>query len=286
LFFFSFVFFFSFSFLLALVRPGRFDRHVVVPMPDVKGREQILNYHAKAVPLDQTVNMKTLARGTPGLSGADLANLINQAALKASLEGKSTVGMAEMEYAKDKILMGAERKSAVIDPENRNIVAYHEGGHALVAMYTPGAMPVHKATIMPRGSALGMVSQLPEKDELSWTKKQLFARLDVAMGGRAAEEMMFGSENVTSGASSDIENATRVAQAIVMRFGMSEKVGPVLHKEEDLATLSPGTRFVIEEEVKSLLEVGVTFLLSSFFFLFRSNSRPTNRAPKREPPRC
>jgi ATP-dependent metalloprotease len=170
-----------------------------VPIPDVRGREQILTHHAKAVPLASDVNLKTVARGTPGLSGADLANLINQAALKASMEGKTEVGMHDMEFAKDKILMGAERKSAVIDEENRKIVAFHEGGHALVAMYTPGAMPIHKATIMPRGSALGMVSQLPEKDELSWTKKQLFARLDVAMGGRAAEEMMFGSDNVTSG---------------------------------------------------------------------------------------
>lgn len=227
---------------------------MVVPIPDVKGREQILTYHAKSVPLSKDVNLKILARGTPGLSGADLANLINQGALKASLEGKSEVAMKDLEYAKDKILMGAERKSAVIDEANRNIVAFHEGGHALVAMYTPGAMPIHKATIMPRGSALGMVSQLPEKDELSWTKKQLFARLDVAMGGRAAEEMIFGQENVTSGASSDIESATRIAQAIVTKFGMSDKVGPVLHKDEDFGTLSPETRLVIEEEVRSILE--------------------------------
>jgi len=267
------------------VRPGRFDRHVVVPLPDVKGREQILAYHAKSVPLGGDVNMKTLARGTPGLSGADLANLINQAALKASLEGKSAVGMFELEYAKDKILMGAERKSAVIDEENRKIVAFHEGGHALVAMYTPGAMPVYKATIMPRGSALGMVSQLPEKDELSWTKKQLFARLDVAMGGRAAEEMMFGSENVTSGASSDIENATRVAQAIVMRFGMSEKVGPVLHRDEDLATLSPETRLVIEEEVKGLLEVrGFPSIVSSVVADGQIFLPHVSRVPRRGPP--
>jgi len=293
-FFFSFFFiqfsslgslFLIFSLDPALVRPGRFDRHVVVPIPDVKGREQILAYHAKQVPLSSDVNLKIVARGTPGLSGADLANLINQAALKASMEGKAEVTMHDMEYAKDKILMGAERKSAVIEEENRKLVAFHEGGHALVAIYTPGAMPIHKATIMPRGSALGMVrtllfvflscllfsipflllqvSQLPEKDELSWTKKQLLARLDVAMGGRAAEEMMFGTDNVTSGASSDIESATRIAQAIVMRFGMSDKVGPVLYKDEELSTLSPQTRSTIEEEVKGLLEVR-----AENFFLF------------------
>jgi len=238
----------------ALVRPGRFDRHVVVPMPDVRGRQQILQHHSKNIPLGGDVDLAVVARGTPGLSGADLANLINQAALKASIEGKKEVNMTDLEYAKDKILMGAERKSAVIDEENRKIVAFHEGGHALVAMYTPGAMPVHKATIMPRGQALGMVAQLPEKDELSWTKKQLFARLDVAMGGRVAEELIFGQDNVTSGASSDIEGATRVAQAIVMRFGMSEKVGPVLHREEDLPKLSPETRQLIESEVKVILE--------------------------------
>jgi len=201
------------------------------------------------------VSFSVLARGTPGFSGADLANMVNQAAVKASMDGLARVGMKQFEYAKDKIIMGAERTSAVIEEQNRRIIAFHEGGHALVAMLTPGAMPVHKATIMPRGSALGMVSQLPEKDELSWTRQQLVARMDVAFGGRAAEELMFGNDQITSGASSDIEAATRVATAMVTRYGMSPKVGPVLYKEEDFANLSPGTRDDIDKEIKLLLQV-------------------------------
>ena len=170
------------------------------------------------------------------------------------MEGKSEVAMAHLEYAKDKIIMGAERKSAVIEEANRKIVAYHEGGHALMAIHTPGALPVHKATIMPRGSALGMVSQLPEKDELSWTRRQLLARLDVAMGGRVAEELIFGPEEITSGASSDLDAATRVAYSMVTRFGMSDKVGPVSHHEEDMGRISGETKQTIDTEVRRLLD--------------------------------
>ena len=238
----------------ALVRPGRFDRHVVVPPPDVRGRRQILDVHTRKVPLSTEVDLDVIARGTPGFTGAELANLINQAAVKASMEGAAKVAMRHLEHAKDRIIMGAERRSAVIEESNRRIVAFHEGGHALVAVLTPGALPVHKATIMPRGSALGMVAQLPEKDELSWTRKQLLARLDVAMAGRAAEELIFGDENVTSGASSDLDAASRIAHVMVTRYGMSPKVGPVSVTDDDLKHLSPETRRVIEEEERRLLE--------------------------------
>lgn len=256
----------------ALVRPGRFDRHVTVPPPDVRGRRQILDVLTKGVPLSADVSLETLARGTPGFTGAELANLVNQAAVKASLEGKVNVGSTcvfppskrrwsptdpyhrHLEYSKDRILMGAERKSAVIEEANRKIVAFHEGGHALVAMLTPAALPVHKATIMPRGAALGMVAQLPEKDELSWTRAQLIARMDVAMAGRVAEELVFGADNITSGAASDLEAATRVAQAMVTKFGMSARVGPVAIKDDSLAGMSSETRAAVETEVRKLLE--------------------------------
>eukprot|EP00127_Corallochytrium_limacisporum_P006443 Clim_evm33s227 gene=Clim_evmTU33s227 len=238
----------------ALVRPGRFDRHVNVPIPDVKGRKDILDVHMRNVPKGTDVSLSVLARGTPGFSGAELANVVNQAALKASMEGKEFVSMADLEYAKDKIIMGAERKSAVIDPENRRRVAYHEGGHAIMALYTQGSMPIHKATIMPRGRALGMVSQLPEGDGLSWSRQQLIARLDVCMGGRVAEELIFGHNEVTSGASSDLEQATAIARAMVMQYGLSEKVGPIAYKEEDMSKISTETRLLIEVEIKELLD--------------------------------
>ncbi|KAJ1483797.1 peptidase family M41-domain-containing protein [Baffinella frigidus] len=214
----------------ALTRPGRFDRHVHVPNPDVKGRSQILNLHMRAVPKGPDVDINIVARGTPGFSGADLANVVNIAAIKASQDNKKAISMADLEYAKDRIMMGAERKSAVITEASRKLTAYHEGGHALVACYTEGALAVHKATVVPRGMALGMVMQLPDKDETSWSKKQMLARMDVAMGGRVAEELIFGAENVTSGASSDFEQATNIAIQMVERWGMSDRVGFVAHR--------------------------------------------------------
>eukprot|EP00899_Mesostigma_viride_P016279 jgi/Mesvir1/24652/Mv21956-RA.1 len=238
----------------ALVRPGRFDRHVVVPNPDVEGRKQILQVHMKGITTSKSVDLDIIARGTPGFSGADLANLVNVAALRAAMLGLKEVTMACMEYAKDKIILGTERRSAVISDESRRLTAYHEGGHALVAMHTDGALPVHKATIVPRGMSLGMVSQLPEKDETSWSKRQMLARLDVCMGGRVAEELIFGENNVTSGASSDITQATKIARAMVTKFGMSEKIGPVDCAYEEDRLLSSETRTLVEKEVKGLVE--------------------------------
>lgn len=238
----------------ALVRPGRFDRHVVVPNPDVKGRKQILEAHFKGIKRSGDVDLNTIARGTPGFSGADLANLVNIAALRAASQGASSVDMQALEYAKDRILMGAERKSAVISEKNRRLTAYHEGGHALVALYTDGAHPVHKATVVPRGVALGMVMQLPESDdETSITRRQLLAKLDVAMGGRAAEELIFGDADVTTGASSDLEQATRLARAMVTKYGMSDIIGQVAIAYDDMGNLSSETRALVEAEVKKLV---------------------------------
>ena len=237
----------------ALVRPGRFDRTVAVPNPDVDGRKQILETHAEGVTLSPAVDWDVIARGTPGFSGADLANLVNVAALRAALDGAQKVGMKQLEYAKDRILMGAERKSAVVAEENRRLTAYHEGGHALVALFTAGARPVHKATIVPRGQSLGMVMQLPEKDELNLTKKQLLAMLDVTMGGRVAEELIFGESEVTTGASSDLRQATRLAREMITKYGFSERLGLASTEYSDYG-LSHETRLVIEDEVKRLLE--------------------------------
>ena len=207
------------------------------------------------VPRSDEVDLMIIARGTPGFSGADLANLVNVAALKAAMDGLKSVGLTELEFAKDRIMMGAERKSAVISKESRKLTAYHEGGHALVAIHTPGALPVHKATIVPRGMALGMVSQLPEVDETSVSRKQMLARLDVCMGGRVAEELIFGESEVTSGASSDIVSATRLAREMVTKYGMSQAVGIVAHNyEDDGKSMSTETRLVIEQEVRDLLE--------------------------------
>lgn len=203
------------------------------------------------MPLDKDVDMEQLARGTPGFSGAELFNLINQAALKASIDNLNKVTMASLEYAKDKIMMGAERKSAVISPETMKLTAFHEAGHALVALRTAGANPIHKATIMPRGRALGMVMQLPDGDQTSMSRKQMLAMLDVCMGGRVAEELVFGYDNVTSGASSDIQQATRIAKAMVTQYGLSEKVGMLFIDEK--AKQSGETTAHVDQEVKELL---------------------------------
>ncbi|KAF6002201.1 ATP-dependent zinc metalloprotease FTSH 5, mitochondrial [Cyanidiococcus yangmingshanensis] len=236
----------------ALIRPGRFDRHVIVPNPDVRGREEILSLHTEKIPLADDVNLEILARSTPGFSGAELANLVNMAALKAAREGASIVTMENFEFAKDKIIMGAERRSAVISEDNRRLTAYHESGHALVALFTEGAFPVHKATIVPRGIALGMVAQLPDKDMTSMSRKQMLAKLDVCMGGRAAEELIFGSENVTNGAESDFQQATELAEAMVTRFGMSQEVGHMVYDTQ--RDVCGDMLHVVEKEVKQFLD--------------------------------
>src|SRR5665213_2612963 len=202
----------------ALLRPGRFDRQVVVPNPDLNGREKILRVHMRNVPLAADVNVKVIARGTPGFSGADLANLVNEAALMAARKNRRMVTQHDFEEAKDKVMMGAERKSMAMSDEEKRLTAYHEGGHALVALSVPSADPVHKATIIPRGRALGMVMQLPEADRYSMKFQQMTSNLAIMMGGRVAEEIIFGKENVSSGASSDIEQATRLARAMVTRL--------------------------------------------------------------------
>jgi cell division protease FtsH len=215
----------------ALLRPGRFDRQVVVPNPDVVGREQILKVHVRKVPLAPDINLKTIARGTPGFSGADLMNLVNEAALTAARRNKRMVTQAEFEEAKDKVMMGAERKSLVMTEEEKLLTAYHEGGHAIVGLNVVATDPIHKATIIPRGRALGMVMQLPERDKLSMSLEQMTSRLAIMMGGRVAEELVFGREKVTSGASSDIEQATRLARMMVTRWGLSEALGTVSYGE-------------------------------------------------------
>ena len=217
----------------ALLRPGRFDRQVVVPNPDIIGREKILKVHMRKVPLAPDVDAKTVARGTPGFSGADLANLVNEAALLAARRSKRLVTQHEFEDAKDKVMMGAERRSLVMSEEEKKLTAYHEGGHALLALKLPASDPIHKATIIPRGRALGMVMRLPERDQVSLTREKLKADIVVAMGGRVAEELIFGHEKVTSGASSDIQMATKMAKAMATQFGMSDKLGPLAYGENE-----------------------------------------------------
>ncbi|XP_076018390.1 ATP-dependent zinc metalloprotease YME1L1-like isoform X2 [Genypterus blacodes] len=236
----------------ALIRPGRFDTQVTVPKPDVKGRTEILNWYLKKIKMDPEIEANIIARGTVGFSGADLENLVNQAALKAAVDGKDMVSMKELEFAKDKILMGPERRSVEIDKRNKMITAFHESGHAIVAYYTKDAMPINKATIMPRGPSLGHVSMLPENDRWSETRSQLLAQMDVSMGGRVAEEIIFGNENITTGASSDFDSATKIAKLMVTRFGMCEKLGVMTYT--DMTQQSPETQSAVEHEVRTLLK--------------------------------
>ena len=213
----------------ALLRPGRFDRQIVVPNPDVNGREAILKVHTRKVPLGPDVELRTVARGTPGFSGADLMNIVNEAALLAARRGMRIVTMKEFEDAKDKIMMGAERRTLVMTEEEKSLTAYHEAGHAVVALAVPATDPVHKVTIIPRGRALGMVLQLPERDKLSMSYEQMTSRLAVLMGGRLAEELVFGKDRITSGARSDIDQATKLARAMVTRWGFSKHLGTVAY---------------------------------------------------------
>ncbi|GLQ38126.1 ATP-dependent zinc metalloprotease FtsH [Rhizobium albus] len=253
----------------ALMRPGRFDRQVVVPNPDVAGRERILKVHVRNVPLAPNVDLKTLARGTPGFSGADLMNLVNEAALMAARRNKRLVTMAEFEDAKDKVMMGAERRSNAMTQEEKKLTAYHEAGHAIVAMQVPVADPVHKATIVPRGRALGMVMQLPEGDRYSMSYKWMVSRLAIMMGGRVAEEITFGKENITSGASSDIEQATKLARAMVTQWGFSDKLGHVAygenqqevflgHSVSQQKNVSESTAQTIDSEIRRLIDAAYT----------------------------
>lgn len=233
----------------ALTRPGRFDRHIVVPNPDVRGRQEILDLYLQDKPLADDVDAKAIARGTPGFNGADLANLVNIAAIKAAVEGAEKLTAAQLEFAKDRIIMGTERKTMFVSEESKKLTAYHESGHAVVAFNTEGAHPIHKATIMPRGSALGMVTQLPSDDETSISKKQLLARLDVCMGGRVAEELIFGQDQITTGASSDLKTATELAHYMVSACGMSDTIGPVHVKEHSGSDMQSR----IDSEVVKLL---------------------------------
>jgi len=234
----------------ALTRPGRFDKQITISLPDIKGRKAIIDLYLSRTKPSSDVDSGVIARGTPGFTGADIQNLVNLAAIKAALKGKSSVDMRAIEEAKDDILMGVKRKTEQTR-ENLLLTAYHEGGHALVAHYTPGAHPVHKLTIIQRGQALGVTVQLPQDDQMSVSRKQMLARLAVAMGGRAAEELIYGDDNVTSGASSDIKSATSLARAMILRWGMSSKVGQVWHEEE---SMSEAERKLVDDEVRDLLK--------------------------------
>tara|TARA_S200000501_G_scaffold187567_1_gene176430 strand:- start:11165 stop:13084 length:1920 start_codon:yes stop_codon:yes gene_type:complete len=249
----------------ALLRPGRFDRQVVVPNPDIIGREKILKVHIRKVPISSDVDIRAIARGTPGFSGADLANIVNEAALLAARRGLKLVSNAEFEDSKDKVMMGPERRSMVMTEEERTLTAYHEAGHALVSLNYSSSDPIHKATIIPRGRALGMVMRLPERDQISITREKMFANLAVAMGGRIAEEEVFGYDKVTSGASSDIKQATDLARAMVMQYGMSEKLGFLSYgdNEEEVflgrsvartQSMSEETQKQVDSEVKVIVD--------------------------------
>lgn len=248
----------------ALLRPGRFDRQVTVTNPDKKGREEILKVHVKKVPLAKDVNLSVIARGTPGFSGADLANLVNEAALLAARKNKTKVTSKDFDEAKDKVLMGAERKSMAMDENEKKLTAFHEAGHAICSLFVEETDPIHKATIIPRGRALGMVQQLPEKDQYSYSKTKMLSRLIIMMGGRVAEELKFGPQKVTSGASSDIAAATNLARSMVTEWGMSDKLGPVLYAENtgevflgksvtQSRNMSEETARLVDEEIKTLV---------------------------------
>jgi cell division protease FtsH len=249
----------------ALLRPGRFDREVVVPNPDLGGRDKILRVHLRKVPLAADVDPRVIARGTPGFSGADLANLVNEAALLAARRGKRVVTMTELEDAKDKVMMGAERRSLAMTDDERRNTAYHEGGHALVALSVEGSDPIHKATIIPRGRALGMVMRLPEQDQLSVTRQKMLADICVAFGGRLAEEIIFGYDKVTTGAISDIKQATRMARAMVTRYGFSDELGPIEfgenqeevflgHSVARTQNVSEATAQKIDQEIRKIID--------------------------------
>ena len=249
----------------ALLRPGRFDRQVVVPLPDVRGREQILKVHMRKVPLGEDVKPGVIARGTPGFSGADLANLVNEAALFAARANRRVVGMTEFEKAKDKIMMGAERRSMVMSDEEKKLTAYHEAGHAIVGLKVPEHDPVYKVSIMPRGRALGVTMFLPEEDRYSHSKRRLESQISSLFGGRIAEEMIFGADAVTTGASNDIERATDIARNMVTKWGLSEKLGPLTYSEDDGEVflgrsvtqhkqVSDVTAHTIDEEVRALID--------------------------------
>ncbi|RME14498.1 MAG: AAA family ATPase, partial [Alphaproteobacteria bacterium] len=248
----------------ALLRPGRFDRQVTVPNPDIKGREKILQVHARKVPLGPDVDLRIIARGTPGFSGADLANLVNEAALMAARVGRRFVTMEDFEQAKDKVMMGAERRSMVLTDEQKQHTAYHEAGHAIVGLSLPKCDPVYKATIIPRGGALGMVVSLPEMDRLNWHKDQCQQNLAMTMAGKAAEILKWGDEAVSNGPAGDIMQASQLARAMVMRWGMSEKVGNIDYSEAAEGyqgntggfSVSAHTKELIEEEVKRFVEEG------------------------------
>ncbi|KAF0675749.1 ATP-dependent zinc metalloprotease FtsH [Profundibacterium mesophilum] len=249
----------------ALLRPGRFDRQVQVPNPDIKGREKILGVHARKVPLGPNVDLRIIARGTPGFSGADLANLVNEAALMAARVGRRFVTMDDFENAKDKVMMGAERRSMVMTEDEKKLTAYHEAGHAIVGLNVPEHDPIHKATIIPRGRALGLVLSLPERDQLSVSLKKYTSKIAMAMGGRVAEELIFGKENVTSGAASDIQQVSKIARAMVTQFGFAEELGYVDYANEQQSYLgsygggashSADTQKLIDDKVKEIVDTG------------------------------
>jgi len=249
----------------ALLRPGRFDRQVVVPIPDIEGREKILAVHMKKLPLAPDVNPRTIARGTPGFSGADLANLCNEAALLAARRNKRLVAMQEFEDAKDKVMMGAERRSMVMTEDEKKMTAYHEAGHAIVSVNETASDPIHKATIIPRGRALGMVMRLPERDSYSYHRDKMHANLSVAMGGRVAEEIIFGHDKVSSGASSDIQYATGLARNMVTKWGMSDKLGPLQYEEQQEGYLGMGgtARLFASDETNKLIDSEIRELVDN-----------------------
>jgi len=249
----------------ALLRPGRFDRQVVVPLPDIRGREQILKVHMRKVPMADDVNAKVIARGTPGFSGADLGNLVNEAALCAAREGRRVVAMDQFEKAKDKILMGAERRSMVMSEEERTNTAYHESGHTIVGLTVPSSDPVHKVSIIPRGRALGVTMSLPEHDRLSYNLEQLESMLSRLFGGRIAEEIIFGKNKVTTGAGDDIKRATKLCRDMVTKWGLSERLGPLVYSDEDgevflghsltkTKEISEQTAEAIDQEVRRIVD--------------------------------